>query len=201
MSGITVHYGCQTKKVTSDDIRQAFCRFRAQLQAAGISLAASDQEVAQRYGAAAPAQSCSNEALGGAPKGAVGGAPEGAVGVPPPPAQPSGWLLVAQLGWTLRSDGTLTAAQVGKTLEGLGPANAAALWGWLEQWADVLGTNAYLATKNRGLRLQFAALGQEWAEALLASPELADYLESEAQAVNLEEFAQLVAVNLEGSAH
>jgi len=99
---------------------------------------------------------------------------------------PGGWPLVASFGWCLRSDGALTDATVQATLGRLGAGGPEALTAFLNAREAELAADPYLATKSRALRLQFAALGQEWFATLQGSPTLADYLQGETQAVDLE---------------
>ena len=101
-------------------------------------------------------------------------------------AGPGGWPLVARLGWCLRDDGVLDYDGVQRTVAALGPSGRKALADFLDAREAELATDPYLATKSRALRLQFAALGQEWFAVLQRSPTLADYLENEAQIINLE---------------
>jgi hypothetical protein len=99
---------------------------------------------------------------------------------------PGGWALVGRLGWCLRSDNFLDENAVRRTLANLGRGARAALHDFLLAREAELAADPYLATKSRALRLQFAALGQEWFATLQGSPTLADYLEGEAQAIDLE---------------
>jgi hypothetical protein len=97
-----------------------------------------------------------------------------------------GWALVSRLGWCLRSDIVLDENTVRRAVEDLGRGTRSVLRDFLVARGAELAGNPYLATKSRALRLQFAALGQEWFATLQGSPMLADYLEGEAQAIDLE---------------
>jgi len=99
---------------------------------------------------------------------------------------PGGWALVGRLGWCLRSDNLLDENAVRQTVANLGGGGRGALRDFLVARQAELAADPYLATKSRALRLQFAALGQEWFATLQGSPTLADYLEGEAQAIDLE---------------
>lgn len=99
---------------------------------------------------------------------------------------PGSWALVGRLGWCLRSDNFLDESAVRQTVANLGGGSRGVLRDFLVAREAELATDPYLATKSRALRLQFAALGQEWFAALQGSPTLADYLEGEAQAIDLE---------------
>lgn len=101
---------------------------------------------------------------------------------------PGGWPLVGRLGWCLRSDGVLEEAAVRRVLGHLGRGGRRdELVGFLhERELELAAGGPHLASKSRAQRLQFAALGREWFAALRGSPTLADYLEGEAQAIDLE---------------
>lgn len=121
-------------------------------------------------------------------------------GINPPPADDAGinpsdyssdyssdddgvaFALEARLAWTLRSDAVISKADARRRLQALSTRERDAL----QARADEFAMNPYLATKNRSLLLQFAALGEEWAEMLKETPTLADYLQAEAQTLDLE---------------
>ena len=100
----------------------------------------------------------------------------------------NGWSLVRRLGWCLRSDRELCTATIQGIYDDLVEEDLSttlrSFMGVLDH--ELSAVDPYLATKNRALRLQFIALGEEWFTALKESPELADYLEAESQETNLE---------------
>ena len=99
---------------------------------------------------------------------------------------PGGWALVGRLGWRLSSDGALDENAVRRAVANLGGSARAALRNFLDAREAELAGDPYLATKSRALRLQLVALGQEWFASLRGTPALADFLEGEAQAIDLE---------------
>ena len=172
----TLYEGCWSRQYLSKDtIAGGFMAARRRLKAMGIALenpstpaldpeADNSEDEDEKFQYAAPAE----------------------VRPAPPHEGPGGWPLVASFGWCLRSDGVLTEDAVEEALGRLGARGPETLILFLHAREAELAADPYLATKSRALRLQFAALGQEWFAALQESPSLADYLQGEAQAVDLE---------------
>ena len=170
-ANIACHGPWRHQSLGEETVKAAFRRMRERLAAAGCQFDHALPDLPPVH----PVDYSSSEEDGCASSGEEEGEYNG----------PKGWALVERLGWRLRCDDVFDDIGMREAIANLGGGRAA-LREFLHAREAELAADPYLATKSRALRLQFAALGQEWFAAVQESPTLADYLEGQTQDIDLE---------------